>query len=201
MVHERIKALREGLEKRKKATKAKSRAKARERTRGAKARAKAERERRIQQGSPKGVREHAATVAKETSEAASSAKEAVSAERQFIAQELGVSTEHAGDIAETATRVFDAAGKAGVDAPAFDLDGDGDTDILQTLDQPLEGLESPRDLSIDPTEPVVDFRGTTEDPLFNDTPSLDVDADSPSPGEITFGRGRNRDGTGDDLGL
>lgn len=195
MVHERIKKLRESLEKRKKKTKAKARAKARERTRGGKARAKAKKQRRIQQGSPKGVREHAATVAKEASGAASSAKTAVSAEKQFIAQELGIPVGHAGEVAETANKVFEAAREAGFELDTFDADDDGDTDILKTLDKPLEGLESRQPRSFDPTQPVVDFRGTTEDPLFNDTPSLDVQADKPSPGEISLS------GDGDDLGL
>lgn len=186
MVHERIRALRERLERRKQATKAKARAQERSRTRGAKAREKAAKERRIQQGNPEGVSEHAQVAAKETARTASEAKGAATASREFLAQELGTSKEHAEEVAQSGNDFFAQVKDAGGTLGQFDLDGDGDTDLLQGLDAPGADAASEPDMSIDPTEPVVDIAGRLDDPLFEEDVGLDLDADEPSPGEITL---------------
>lgn len=183
MVVERIKRLREQLERRQKATKAKSRARERSRTRGAKAREKAEKERRIKQGNPESLQEKVAVARNEAKGAVSAGKGAVSAERRFLAQELGVSTSEAGAIAREGNKLFDSISAGGGSLDALDLDGDGDTDILTQLDKPLP-MEQDDGLAFDPTEPVVDFSGTTEAPLFNDNIGTTLDTDAPSPGEI-----------------
>lgn len=186
MVHERIRALRERLERRKQKAKGAARARERSRTRGPKAREKAAKERRLEQGDPDGVSEHAQVAAKETARAASEAKGAASASKEFLAQELGVSKEHAQEVAESGNSFFAQVKDAGGSLDQFDLDGDGDTDLLQALDAPgVDGGSGP-DMSIDPTEPVVDIAGTADDPLFEEDVGLDLDVDEPSPGEIDF---------------
>lgn len=188
MVHDKIKALRERLERRKKATEAKARARERSRTRGAEARERAERERRLERGDPKGLKEEAIATVRAASSAKQAASGAVSAERQFLAQELGVSTDHAKEVAETGNSVLQSAQRAGVSLQQFDLDGDGDTDLLASLDQPAQrDRRGGQPVSIDPTQPVIDTPGRLEEPLFEEDVFEEPNLAEPSPGEIDMG--------------
>lgn len=200
MVHERVRSLREKLERRKKKRKADIRAKDRKRRQKTK---------RIKEGNPKGAAEHVQAAAKEAGRAKESVKEAVSAEQRFLARELGVSPSHASQVAKSANSVLDRIKKQDGDTEAMDIDGDGDTDYLARLDQPLEGFES-TEKSIDPTEPVVDPPGKLEEPVFQEGVGVAVDVEEPSDGEVTLGESSFEDQvlgfdpddeTDDDLGL
>lgn len=194
MVHDRIRALRERLERSKQSAKGKARARDRSRKRGAKARKKAEKQRRLERGNPKNVREHARVSGRETAKAASEAKGAFDAGTTFVSQELGVKKQHAEGVIESGNELFQKAKSAGVPLQQFDIDGDGDTDLLQVLDAPGGGgqggsgaVVDPSEPIIDPTEPAIDVPGTIAEPLFNEAAGGAVDAHLVSPGSSSPG--------------
>jgi len=143
VVHDRIKKLRERINRREKNTRAKRRAKAR----------------RIEKGDPKSKSEKAQVSAKEAKKLAGDAK-------QLIATETGISTsESEKTIREGAALLRDA----GDDLSQLDADGDGDTDILSGVD-PIQtnrgsgGADRPEEFGedtgeeiTDPGEPVMSF--------------------------------------------
>lgn len=114
MVEERLRKLRERLQRREKRVRADRRA----------------RERRIERDEPEGVRERATVASEEAGELAKDAKE-------LLATELGVSTEESEGIIKRG-REFLERGKGQLSQ--FDVDGDGDTDLLSSLD-PVEDEE------------------------------------------------------------
>lgn len=102
---------------------------------------------------------------------------------RLLAAELGVTRDRASEIAARGSELIDKAEASGT-LDQFDLDGDGDTDILTALDEPGAGGGQrggqaaamgptlgnpdvdPYDV-VDPTEPVMDF-GEMTDPQLND---------------------------------
>lgn len=136
---QRLQSIRQSIERKKTAAKAKERAKARSERRGAKARERAEKERRIEQRNPESVGETVKASKEEASQIASEA-------RELVSTELGIRKEDADDTIEKLNNIKDEFG--GV----LDVDGDGDTDLLQLADQPAD---------MDATEPVIE-QGPTE---------------------------------------
>lgn len=104
----------------------------REKSKRAKRRAKS---RRIEQEKPEGASEKAQVAAKRTKRGAREAQEEASGlaqdAKQLLATELGVSGEQSESIIEEGARLLESAGEK---AGQLDVDGDGDTDILQTFE-------------------------------------------------------------------
>ena len=218
MVYERIKSLREKLEKRKQNTKAKARAKARkvEKKQAERERKKAERKKRIKEGNPEGARERGAAAvreAKKAKKAVADRKEAKKGLRKeqlrFVASELGVSPDRAEKVLKTGSEVLQSAKDSGMKERQLDFDGDGDSDILRSLDEPM-AMERDQDLAVDPTEPVVDMPGRLEEPLFSDEGFDEATLGQSSPGEISLdgsdtdpdmGLGSESSNKGPDMGL
>ena len=121
---ERIKKIRERLNRREKKIRADRQAKSR----------------RIEKEEPKGVSEKATVkTRKAKKEAAASADEArglASDAKQLVATELGVSTSEAESIIEQGASLFDDFGDQ---LSSMDSDGDGDTDLLGALDVAASG--------------------------------------------------------------
>lgn len=152
MVSERLRALRERIQRRETKVRASRRAKSRqkqmeERRKRADERA---RSRRVQRGEPEGAREEAQVTAKEARNLASDAK-------TLVSTELGVSRSEAeGVITQSADLVRDAGDRI----DELDFDGDGDSDILTALDAEGDiGLvdgEGDDGIGIDPSEEMFD---------------------------------------------
>lgn len=167
---DRIAGFRQKLERKRKSVQGKRRAKTRSKKRGPKAREKAAKERRIEQRNPDNLREGAASAAKEGKKTLSEAKE-------LLATELGVEQGEVEGLAEELNEIKNDFGDA------LDIDGDGDTDLLQVVDQPMKDDENPLmgaeavdpvdggGDEFDPTQPVAgddaeSFVGDAEDDLF-----------------------------------
>jgi ATPase subunit of ABC transporter with duplicated ATPase domains len=164
MVNQKIKELRERIQRRETAKRAKRRAKAR----------------RIKRGKPEGATETAQVKAKQTSEKVSETTketQGLAADaKQLISTELGLSESQSESFIKEASDMLDGAGDALGD---LDLNGDGDTDLLTGFDQPLQGPEeSGASEVIDPTEPLLDFGEMTE-PVMSD-----LDLEDPIEDEI-----------------
>lgn len=134
----KIKRLRQRVQRREKQTRAKRRAKSR----------------RIEKEEPKNVSEKAQVKAKQAKEQVEATKEETAqlAEdaRTLIATETGVSKSEAGGVISQAADILESA-----DTDQLDLDGDGDTDLLNVVEQPME-----RETDLPGLEPVageVDF--------------------------------------------
>jgi len=157
MVAERIKALREKIQRREKSVRADRQAK----------------QRRVERGEPEGASETAQVKAKQAKEeaemTADQARELASDAKTHVATELGVSRSEAGGIISEGSDILSSAGERLDD---LDLDGDGDTDMLTVVDSPLEdgngggsggGIQGP-DLGVDPSEPI--FEPSEDDDIF-----------------------------------
>lgn len=153
MVTQKIKELRERIQRREAEKRASRRAKAR----------------RIAKEKPKGVGEKAQVTAKQTSEKVTQTTEEARGladdAKQLISTELGISESESESFIREASDMLEGAGDALGD---FDLDGDGDTDLIGGFEEPIvEPEESGASDVIDPTEPVMDFGEATE-PVMND---------------------------------
>lgn len=124
----RIASVRKRLQRRRKAKAAEARAEARSEKRGPKARERAERERRIERNNPDTATESAAAAGKEV---------------KLIASELGVTPGRAKGLIERGTEALES----GRD---FDRDGDGDSDILEAIEDGVEGRAGQRGDDFEP---------------------------------------------------
>jgi hypothetical protein len=123
-VASRLGSVRKRLQRRKKAKRAEERAEARSEKRGAKARERAERERRIERNNPETAAESVAASGKEV---------------KLIASELGISTDRARNVIDQGSQLIAQAESAGSGAlDQLDTDGDGDTDILSSIEGGVE---------------------------------------------------------------
>lgn len=144
MVAERLKRLRERIQRRETSTRADRRAKSR----------------RIKRGEPQGAGETATVRARQARESAEmTAEEArglASDAKQLIATEVGVSESESESIIKQGAGLLDDVGE---NLSQLDLDGDGDTDILSGLEA-MEADGGSGDgvagETLDPTEPVYD---------------------------------------------
>lgn len=122
MVAERIKKLRERIQRREKSTRASRRAKSR----------------RIKKGKPKGATETAQVKARQARESAEmtaeEARKLASDAKQLISTEVGVSSSESESVISQGAALI---GEAGDSLSELDFDGDGDTDILSGVD-PIE---------------------------------------------------------------
>lgn len=168
MPNKKLEALRERLEKRRSKRKSKRKSKELQRKRDERAR-----DRRIEENEPEGAAETAKATTKQAEELATEARETLQEERAVIAAELGVSTGEVEGIMESASERIKAAAEQG-DLSELDIDGDGDTDILQAMD-PLGG-EQDGGMGDPGAEPVVD-------PV--EAASLDVGADFADDDDVT----------------
>jgi len=155
MVSEKIKALRERIQRREMAKRAKRRAKSR----------------RIKKEQPEGAAETARVKAKQTSEKVSQTTEETRGlaedAKQLVSTELGISESESESFIKEAAGLIDSAGES---LGGLDIDGDGDSDVLQSFefDEPMmDSEESGSDGVLDPTEPVMDFGDATE-PVMSD---------------------------------
>lgn len=108
--------------------------------------------------------------------------QATTAEAKLLASELGVSVSGARKAADRLSDRIDSAAAEG-NLESLDLDGDGDTDLLGSLEEELDAGGGPAQ-SIDPSRPVMDFEGEFDTPVMENT-TLDIDPGKPSPGEVT----------------
>lgn len=155
MVSEKIKALRERIQRREAQKRASRRAKAR----------------RIKKEQPEGAAETAKVKAKQTSEKVSQTTEEARGlaedATQLVSTELGLSESESESFIKEAAGLLDSAGES---LGELDIDGDGDSDILTSFefDEPMMDTEQGGDEGVvDPTEPVMDLGGQTE-PVMSD---------------------------------
>lgn len=135
-VASRIADVRERLERRRKSQEAKKRAEARSERKGAKARERAEQERRIEQNNPANL-----------SESAQATKQEVS----LLASELGIGKEQARQVTARASQAIKQSGAQ------LDTDGDGDTDILEAIEDGIDtSQEAVEEQGLVPEPPVGD---------------------------------------------
>lgn len=136
----KIKRLRQRVQRREKQTRAKRRAKSR----------------RIEKEEPKNVSEKAQVKAKRAKEQVEATKEETAqlAEdaRTLIATETGVSKSEAGGVISQAADILESA-----DGDQLDLDGDGDTDLLNVVEQPMEDDRGGSLPGMEPVAGEVDF--------------------------------------------
>jgi Sec-independent protein translocase protein TatA len=118
----RIKDFRERVETKKQARRAKKRAKSREQKKAERKKQadKRARDRRIEKNEPENVREEAAASVRQL---------------KLLSSELGVAPENVREVVNNAGKVLEDAQEQGSDAlEQLDVDGDGDTDILQSFE-------------------------------------------------------------------
>lgn len=123
MVSERLRALRERINRREQQTRADRRAK----------------QRRIEREEPEGATERAQVkvrqVSQQAEQSADEARQLSSSAKKLIATELGVSTSEAESVIQQGADLLDSAGES---VDSLDFDGDGDTDILSVIEPPGE---------------------------------------------------------------
>lgn len=142
-VADRIRKLREKVNRREKAKRAKRRAKSR----------------RVEKGDPKTQTESARVTKRRTEEAVSEAKQLSEDAKTLIATELGVGEGDAAGIIKEGADIVESrssggdggSGSGGGGLGALDFDGDGDTDILTAIDEP--GFDGGRRQQYGPRRP------------------------------------------------
>jgi len=133
----------------------KQRVEQRERAKRAKRRAS---QRRVEKGDPETASEKAKVSKREAEEKVSEASEATSelaqSARSLIATELGVSSSEAESVVKRGAKALEAAGDR---VDRLDTDGDGDTDILPAIEGATESQRRSRTAGgqRDPSEPPV----------------------------------------------
>lgn len=137
--------------------------------------------RRVERGEPETVSEKVEVAKRDAAEAAAETKGLSADAVQLVSAEFGVSSEDAAGIIEQGSELLSAAGDQ---LDELDVDGDGDTDILDALDEGIEATpsgqrtergegEAEPDRAVDEFEPPV---GDIEDD-FEDVVGEGVEAD------------------------
>jgi len=157
MPHERLKRLRERLKQRQERVRAKRENK----------RARSERDESDSAGeraavAAKRAKERGQSVRREVSETRRQAGKLGADAKSLIATELGVSTSEAESVISQGAAALERARDAGA-LEALDADGDGDTDVLGMVDEPVDEETGG---ALDPTTPVFDV-GERAEPDFD----------------------------------
>lgn len=118
--------------------------------------------RRVERGDPESLTERARVTSRRASEATDEIKGLGSDAVDLLSTELGTSRSDAKGIIESGADALDSATEAGGNAlDQFDIDGDGDTDILTAVEEGgfdqgnRDGPRQPRRSASDASEPPV----------------------------------------------